>query len=496
LTRAIPAALICNEREILLRQWGLFAPGPDLLDNAPSLAKLKTAFPGYVERAQNAQVYARQIAKDIILPKSLLLDEICAANPAHVDWELWKELNRKKTSICMIPEALGGLGWGFLDMFVAIEEFVAADVSTTAFFMFNLFGPVCAFVEFKPDICLSMMRDLVSAQRRDEPLFFSWALTEPACGTDNLNEDACRTQRPTFQATRVEGGYRLNGIKHFISNGSLAHSMLVIAPVDAENPLESLACFFVPANSDGFSVGRVEKKMGHRAKHTAELVFANVFVPDENVWEKPGRGWRHTMEVLAVSTGAVGMLGLGLARGALERCIRHCQATIVNGRPLIDENWIQIAIADMLAKIMTVRAKLFDFAIGADALLVTRILDKPLVKAALNLLPEKLLLGESLEALAKSPGVSGLVSNFKHAQVPDEVVAWFKAQGACVKVAGSDLAMEVSGRVLDIVGLEGAGHAAGMEKIFRDAKATQIYEGANQVSRLTLFAHEFGKVAP
>ncbi|MFP4040249.1 MAG: acyl-CoA dehydrogenase family protein [Desulfosudaceae bacterium] len=476
----------------MIQEWGLYAPGPDLVHNAPFLEKLKKGFPGYVARAEQAQVYARDIARDIILPKSLELDELCALDPTHVDWELWRQLNRKKAGICLIPEAMGGLGWGFLDMFAAMEELVAADVSTTAFFMFNLFGPVCAFVEFRPDICLAMINDLVSAQRRDEPLFFAWALTEPACGTDNLNEQACRTQRPTFQVRRVQGGYRLDGSKHFISNGSLAKAMIVVAPVDPEKPLETMACFYVTADSPGFSVGRVEKKMGHRAKQTAQLLFADVFVPDKNVWEKPGRGWRHTMEVLAVSTGAVGMLSLGLARGALERCIRYCRRETHQGRPLIEENRVRLAIADMFSKIMTVRAKLLDFAIGADALLVTRLLDKPYVRTALAVLPERLLLGESLRTLAASPRLAGLVSRFKHAQVPDEVVSWFKAQGACVKVAGSDLAVEVSSRVLDIVGLKGAAHCHGMEKIFRDAKVTQIYEGANQVNLLALFEHEFG----
>lgn len=472
--------------------YGLFSDEPDLLQVAPMLEKWRTRFPGYVKSAQEARAHARRIARDIVLPRALDLDRKCAADPSYADWDLWKRLNREKLGISILPKKLGGLGWSILGMFAAMEELVAADVSTTAFLMFNLFGPVCAFVEFESRVFLPIVKDLVAAQEQERPLFFAWALTEPNCGTDNLNEDALATQRPSMAVARAEGGWLVNGSKHFISNGSHAHHVVLVLPTDSENPRETFSVFFVPSNAKGFSVGRIEKKMGHRAKHTAELIFKDVFVPDADVWEQPGRGWRHTMEILAISTGAVGMLGVGMARGALERCIDYCARTRAGGKRLIDENWVQIAIADMLSKIMAVRAKCIDFAVGADALLATSLLEKPLVKAALGLTPSGLLLSEPISALAASPGLSGMVSRYKHACVPEKTVAFFKGQGAAVKVAGTDLAVEVSGRVLDIVGLDGAAHEHGMEKIFRDAKVAQIYEGTNQVNLLGLFKEEIG----
>ena len=470
--------------------------GPTLLNQAPSLFRLKEAYPGYISRAIRAQATARRIAKTIIEPQSLPLDLACQKDPRHVDWDLWRELNREKISVCMIPKALGGLGWGFLDIFCAMEEFVAADVSITAFFMFNLFGPVCAFVEFKPEICLALIRDLVVAQRQEKPLFFAWALTEPSCGSDNLNEDALATQKPSIRVRRVSGGYRVSGVKHFISNGSLAERVLLILPVDPDRPKETFSCFFVKSDAPGFSVGRVEHKMGHRAKQTAEIVLDNVFIPDCDVWERPGRGWRHTMEVLAVSTAAVGMLGLGLARGSLDRCINFCRDKKIDGKPLIEENWVKIALADMLRQITVLRSRLYDFAVAADTFLVTKILDKPLVKAALAIAPEKAILSDPLLFLAKNPIISESASRFKHSEVPDETVAWFKSMGACAKVSGTDLAIDVSGRVLDIVGLRGAAHGFGMEKIFRDSKPAQIYEGTNQVNLLSYFKHEIGGGRP
>ncbi|MEW5735657.1 MAG: acyl-CoA dehydrogenase family protein [Thermodesulfobacteriota bacterium] len=476
-------------------RFGLHSPEPDLLEVAPMLRKWRERFPDYIDGAVQARAQARRIAREIVLPGSLELDQRCAADPAYADWDLWRRLNKEKLGICILPKKIGGLGWSILGLFAALEEMVAADVSTTAFLMFNLFGPVCAFVEFAPEVCLPLLRDLVSAQSEERPLFFAWALTEPNCGTDNLNEDALATQRPSVSVKRTEGGYIVNGVKHFISNGSHAHHIVLVLPTDSERPRETFSVFHVPSSAKGFSVGRIEKKMGHRAKHTAEILFKDVFVPDRDVWEQPGRGWRHTMEVLAISTGAVGMLGVGLARGALERCISYCCNTRAGGKRLIDENWVRIEIAGMLSQIMAVRAKCLDFAVGADAMLATSLLEKPLVKAALGIVPAGLLLSEPLSALASHKNLSALVRQFKHSCVPDETVAYFKGQGGAVKVAGTDLCVDVSARVLDIVGLDGAAHEHGMEKVFRDAKVTQIYEGTNQVNLLGLFQEEIARRA-
>ena len=475
-------------------KYGLFAEAPDLCRNHPSLVKLKKAFPGYVERAEKTQVFAREIARDLLLPKALELDKKCGEDPRYVDWELWKELNRRKATICVVPESLGGLGWGTLDMFTALEEFVAADVSMTALFMFNLFWAVCVFVEMRPELAVKMMKDLVAAQKKDEPLFFSWALTEPACGSDNLFERAAATGKPSLRVVKVPGGYQLNGRKHFITNGSLAHNVLFALSTDHTNPLATMSNFYVPANSPGFSVGRVERKMGHKAKPTAELILEDVFVPEENVWESSGRGMRHTKEILSLTTGVVASLGVGLARGMVERVINFAYNKTRQGRRLIDENWVQVAIADMLQQINTVRAKCIDFAIGCDTMHVTSIMEKPWLRLATRIAPAGLIFSESMGSLLGKKSVSEAVSNWKHKQVTDEYVDYFKRQGAGLKVSGTDMAMKVSSKALEVVGLEGMANKYGMEKIFRDSKVSQIYEGTNEVNLLAYFKREVTEV--
>ena len=477
------------------KKYGLFSDESNLLHNVPSLRKLKDRFPRYVARAEKSQMLGRKIAREVILPKVLELDTKCHKDPSYVDWQLFEELNKRKALTGFVPEKMGGLGWSALDCFAFAEESLAACVGITAWYIFNLFGVACSFVEFNPGICVKVLQDMVHAQNAGKPIWFAWSITEPSAGTDAEDPIAMSMMKPSAFAKKVSGGYSINGRKQFITNGDLAHYVVATICTDPNRPaVESMGTFFVPTTTKGFSVERLEHKCGQKAKHTAALVFDDVFIPDEYVWEQPGRGMRHTREILSITRGCVGMIGLANARGAIERCIQFTSQKKVNGHRLIDENWVQIAIADMLKDIMMIRAKCYDFAIALDRLHVFRILENVPAKVAMKLIPKSLLMSESLLSLVRRPWVSKAVSNFKHSMVSDETIEYFAGQGSALKVAGTDLAMNVSSRVLDIVGIEGMAYRYGMEKIFRDAKLLQIYEGTNQANRIDLYLKEIGEV--
>ncbi|MGD0275035.1 MAG: acyl-CoA dehydrogenase family protein [Syntrophales bacterium] len=481
--------------DLYQKKYGLFSDESDLLHNVPSLRKLKDRFPRYVARAERAQMLGRKIAREVILPKVLELDTKCHKDPSYVDWQLFEELNKRKALTGFVPEKMGGLGWSALDCFAFSEETMAACVGISAWYIFNLFGVACSFVEFNPGICVKVLQDMVHAQNAGKPLSFAWSITEPSAGTDAEDPIAMSMMKPSAFAKKVSGGYSINGRKQFITNGDLAHYVVATICTDPNRPaVESMGTFFIPTTTKGFSVERLEHKCGHKAKHTAALVFDDVFIPDEYVWEQPGRGMRHTREILSITRGAVGMLGLGNARGALERCVQFASQRRVNSHRLIDENWVQIAIADMLKDIMIIRAKCFDFAIALDRLHVFRILENVPAKVAMKLMPKSLLMSESLLSLVRKPWLSKTISNFKHSMVSDETMEYFAGQGSAVKVAGTDLAMNVSSRVLDIVGIEGMAYRYGMEKIFRDAKVSQIYEGTNQANKIDLYLKEIEEV--
>lgn len=121
-------------------KYGLFSDKPDLLNNAPFLIKMKERFPDYIDRAEKTQMESRILAREIILPKVLELDTKCGKDPSYADWELWREINRRKFTIGYILEKMGGLGWSGLESFVFLEEVIAACTGISAFFGFNSFG--------------------------------------------------------------------------------------------------------------------------------------------------------------------------------------------------------------------------------------------------------------------------------------------------------------------------------------------------------------------
>jgi len=475
-------------------KYGLFADAPDLVDSLPALGKLKKAYPKYIKRAEEAQFLARKFAREEMLPKVLEIDTKCSKDPKYMDWELWRKANEARLNISPIPEKMGGLGWSALDNAVLVEELSSVCIASAANITFNTFGLLGALVECRTGSVLKIIKMMVDAQQKGKPLFWSWAITEPGAGTDVEDGEAMVTMRPSSNARKVKGGYLLNGTKCFITNGSIADYVIATIPLDTSNPRESMATFFVPTDSTGFSVGRVERKCGQKASQTAELFFSDLFVPEENLWEPPGRGLRHTREILSITRGYIGLCGSAIASGALQRCIQYATRKKIKNHRLIDEGWVQFAISDMLKDIMAVRAACYNFALAMDTYHVWSLFDKIPVKASLAVLPGKFILGESVLELAQNRMVGLAGNKYKGSIVTDDLVEMFVKEGSALKVAGTDLAMKVSARVLDVVGLEGMSYQYGIEKYFRDAKVTQIYEGSNQANRIDLFNNAIGEL--
>ncbi len=475
-------------------KYGIFADAPDLIETLPGLGKLKKECSPYIENAEKAQEKGRWFAREMMLPRILENDTKCAKDSSYFDWELWEAGNREKMNIGGIPEKLGGLGWSSLGSIAAYEEMFSVCPGSTANITANSFGILSAMVEARTGLLFKLIKQMVDAQRKGEPLFFAWAITEPSAGTDAEDPMAMETMRPSTRADKVKGGYTLNGTKCFITNGSIAHYVVATIPVDPTNPKESMATFFVPTDSKGFSVGRIERKCGQKASQTAELFLKDVFVPDENLWAPPGQGFANTREILSITRGFVGMMGLGVARGAFERCVQFANWKKIKNHRLIEEDWVQFAIADMLKDIMAVRSACVDFAISLDTYHVFKLFEEIPVKASFKILPEKVLMSDSLISLAQNKLFSDAGSSFKKKLVPQDLVETFVKNGSAVKVVGTDLAMKVSSRVLDVVGLEGMSYKFGIEKCFRDAKVMQIYEGSNQANRIDLFHNSIGKI--
>jgi len=250
----------------------------------------------------------------------------------------------------------------------------------------------------------------------------AFALTESTAGSD---AGAIKTT-----ADRVEGGYVLNGTKQFITNGGEAEIYTIIALTDKARGARGASALLVEKGTLGFSFGKKEKKMGIRASATRELVFRNCLVPAESLIGKEGMGFIMMMKLFDRSRPGIGAQAVGIAQGALEAAVDYAQQRIQFGHPIISIQAVQHMLADMAIQVEAARA---------------------LVYAA----------ARTIDSGAKN----------------------FTQESAMAKVFASDIAMKVTTDAVQIFGGAGYMRDYPVEKMMRDAKITQIYEGTNQVLR-------------
>jgi alkylation response protein AidB-like acyl-CoA dehydrogenase len=250
----------------------------------------------------------------------------------------------------------------------------------------------------------------------------AFGLTESTAGSDAGNIKTT--------AEKTAGGYVLNGTKQFITNGGEADIYTIIALTDKLKGARGASAIIVEKDTPGFTFGKKEKKMGIRSSTTRELVFRNCLIPAENLVGKEGQGFIITLKVLDHSRPGIGAQALGIAQGAMESAIDYTQQRIQFGHPLISLAVVQHMLANMSIKIEASRALIYS---------VARYIDNG----------------------AKS----------------------FTEEAAEAKVFASDTAMEVTTNAVQVCGGAGYMRDYPMEKMMRDAKITQIYEGSNEVLR-------------
>ncbi len=253
----------------------------------------------------------------------------------------------------------------------------------------------------------------------------AFALTETTAGSD---ASAIKTT-----AQREKGGYVINGTKQFITNGEDAEIYTVIALTAKEKGARGASAFLVEKDTPGFSFGKKEKKMGIRASSTRELIFRNCLVPEENLIGREGMGFILTMRLLDRSRPGVGAQAVGLAQGALEAAVDYARKRIQFGHPIISIQAVQHMLADMAIQVEAARLLVYATA-------------------------------RTIDSGAKN----------------------FTEEAAMAKVLASDTAMKVTTDAVQIFGGAGYMRDYPIEKMMRDAKITQIYEGANQVLRTAI----------
>lgn len=461
--------------------------GPPFSEMFPGLVLLERRDPGYVEGVRRCWERARGFAEREVRPRALDFDERAGGDPRLFDWDMVKRGARYRLLSLAVPREVGGQGFRTAHFGAAMEEVSAACSGAATVFGAHALGIGPVVLSGNLALWETALRDVVDGERRGEPVLFALAITEPGAGTDVEDADLLPRARLGTEARRVEGGYRLRGTKCFISNGSVARYVTAVLPVDPRRPLETWSGFLVDAKSPGFSVGRVESKMGQRACPAAELRFDDVFVPEAHRLGLEGDGMWATLAVLAASRGPVGAIATGIARSAYEAFADYAATARVNGHRLMDEQRVQMALADMAASIHLARQAYMNVAMLAD-LLLSGPMNHPLMKM-LRLVPRPLRTSSfwlrrmgSPRALAR---IRGMV--FRHLSAEGDSLRLLLGHSALAKVTGSDTAMAVASRALELVGPGDTPHRRWIEKCLRDAKLTQIYEGTNQLNRLMIY---------
>ena len=259
------------------------------------------------------------------------------------------------------------------------------------------------------------------------------ALTEPEAGSDAA---ALRTR-----AIKEGDGYHLSGTKRFITNGSVAGLITVFAVTDADAPRhQRISCFAVEVPADGFKVSRLEHKLGIRGSPTAELSFDGVRVPADNLIGKEGQGWELAMKTLDRSRPGIAAQAVGIAQGALDAAAQYARERKQFGQRIGEFQMIQAMLADMDARTEAARQLTY--------------------KAC-------------VEIEAGAPDASRWAS--------------------VAKLVAGDTAMAVTTDAVQVLGGYGYTDDYPVERMMRDAKITQIYEGTQQIQRLVIARALLGK---
>lgn len=252
----------------------------------------------------------------------------------------------------------------------------------------------------------------------------AFALTEPGAGCDSAAQ--------LTTAVRSGDGYVINGTKHFITNGSFADIVILFAMTDKAQKHRGISGFIVEKGTPGFTVGKEEHKMGIRGSNTCELVFTEVHVPATARLGEEGQGFKIAMTVLDAGRIGVAAQAVGIAQGAFEAAVKYSKERVQFGQPIGQFQAIQWMLADMATRIEAARLLTYN------------------------------------AALAKMSGQP------------------YSKEASMAKLFASETAVWVADRAVQIHGGYGYMKEYSVERNYRDAKITEIYEGTSEVQRMVI----------
>jgi alkylation response protein AidB-like acyl-CoA dehydrogenase len=357
----------------------------------------------------------RELAQERVAPRAAEID-----HTGEFPWDMKELLARQDILAMPFPVEYGGIGASELAIVMAIEELSRCCATTGLLLAVQQLGSMPILLAGTDEQKRRYFPRLASGE-----WMAAFGLTEAGSGSDAA---AMRTF-----AVRKGDKYILNGSKRFITNGGLAQVNSIFAITDPEKGTRGISAFIVEKDFPGFSVGRIEDKLGIKGSQTAELIFTDCEVPAENLLGSEGEGFKIAMRTLDRTRIGIGAQAVGIAQGALDLAVSYAKQRVQFNRPIAENQGIQFMLADMATKV------------EASRLLV-----------------------------------------YNAAEMVDRGDPNFNKYSSMAKMFASDSAMEVTSDAIQVLGGYGYMKEYPAERMLRDAKITQIYEGTNQIQRLVI----------
>ncbi len=348
--------------------------------------------------------------------------------PFAADWdrnhtfpgEALKELAELGAMGMVVPEEWGGAGMDYMSLVLTLEEIAAGDGATST--IVSVQNSLACGIPNKYGTD-AQKEEWLKPLARGEKLG-CFCLTEPHTGSD--------ASAITTRAERDGNDFVINGVKHYITTGSHADVAIVFAVTDKAAGKKGISCFLVPTATPGYTVARIERKMGQHASDTAQIVFENCRVPASALLGKEGEGYKIALSNLEAGRIGIAAQAVGMARAAFEAAVAYARERVTFGVPIIEHQAVNFRLADMATQL------------DAARLMVWR------------------------AATLKDAGKPCLV------------------EASMAKMYASEMAEKVCSDAIQIHGGCGYTDETPVERIARDVRICQIYEGANDIQRLVI----------
>ena len=326
------------------------------------------------------------------------------------------------------PTQYGGAGGDHISYAITVEELSRVCASTGV--ICSAHTSLCCWPIFNwgnEEQKMKYLPDLLSGKKLG-----AFGLTEPNAGTDASGQQT--------RAELVDGKWILNGAKVFITNGGYADVFVVMAMTDKKKGNHGISAFIVEKGDEGFSIGKTEDKMGICASSTTELIFQNCVIPEDRLLGQVGDGFKVAMSTLDGGRIGIASQALGIAEGALERTVAYTKERKQFGKSISGFQNTQFQLADMATKVEAAKMLVY--------------------KAA-----------RKKDEYKTNPKIS------------------YSVEAAMAKLYAAEVAMEVTTKCVQLHGGYGYIKEYDVERMMRDAKITEIYEGTSEVQRMVISAN-------